>query len=104
MKLRAKYQYDKKNSCIEILEIPYTTNIEAINKTDCRFAEFGKVEAANRACHAYGDAEIRVCDIDKIFALVKAGKLKDITDVRDETDLNGLKIAIDIKKSANSAI
>ena len=69
MKLRAKYQYDKKNSCIEILEIPYTTNIEAI--------------------------------IDKIFALVKAGKLKDITDVRDETDLNGLKIAIDIKKSAN---
>lgn len=69
VKLRAKYQYDPKNSCIEILEIPYTTNIEAI--------------------------------IDKIYALVKAGKLKDITDVRDETDLNGLKIAIDVKKSTN---
>ena len=33
-----------------------------LDKTDCRFAEFGKVEAANRACHAYGDAEIRVCE------------------------------------------
>ena len=39
--------------------------------------------------------------IDKIHALAKAGKLKDITDVRDETDLKGLKIAIDIKKSAD---
>ena len=40
--------------------------------------------------------------IDKIHALVKGGKLKEITDVRDETDLKGLKIAIDIKKSANA--
>ncbi|MCL2855480.1 MAG: DNA topoisomerase (ATP-hydrolyzing) subunit A [Defluviitaleaceae bacterium] len=39
--------------------------------------------------------------IDKIHALVKAGKFKEITDVRDETDLKGLKIAIDIKKSAD---
>ncbi len=28
--LRSKYKYDKKNSCIDITEIPYTTNIEAI--------------------------------------------------------------------------
>ncbi|MBR5468651.1 MAG: topoisomerase IV [Firmicutes bacterium] len=68
-KLRAKYNFDKKNSCIEITEIPYSTNIESI--------------------------------IDKIIALVKAGKIKDITDVRDETDLNGLKIAIDVRKSTN---
>jgi DNA gyrase subunit A len=40
--------------------------------------------------------------IDKIVALVKAGKVRDITDVRDETDLQGLKIAIDIKKSADA--
>jgi len=40
--------------------------------------------------------------IDKIHALVKSGKLKEITDVRDETNLKGLKIAIDIKKSANA--
>jgi len=40
--------------------------------------------------------------IDKIHALVKGGKLREITDVRDETDLKGLKIAIDIKKSANA--
>ena len=39
--------------------------------------------------------------IDKITALVKAGKIKDITDIRDETDLNGLKIAIDIRRSTD---
>ena len=67
-KIRSKYRYDAKNSCIEVYEIPYTTNIESI--------------------------------IDKIIQLIKAGKIRDITDIRDETDLNGLKIAIDIKKSA----
>ncbi|MCL2224703.1 MAG: topoisomerase IV [Defluviitaleaceae bacterium] len=40
--------------------------------------------------------------MDKIVALVKAGKIRDINDVRDETDLQGLKITIDIKKSANA--
>lgn len=69
VKLRAKYRYDKKDNCIEVYEIPYTTNIEAI--------------------------------VDKIIALVKAGKIKDITDVRDESDLNGLKIAIDLKRGTN---
>lgn len=67
VKVRAKYHYDEKNNCIEVYEIPYTTNIESI--------------------------------MDKIFALVKSGKIRDITDVRDETDLNGLKIAIDVKKN-----
>jgi DNA gyrase subunit A len=67
-KVRAKYRYDKKNSCIEIFEIPYTTTTEAI--------------------------------IDSIIELVKSGKIKDINDVRDETDLDGLKITIDIRKSA----
>jgi DNA gyrase subunit A len=37
--------------------------------------------------------------IDTIIDLVKNGKIKDITDVRDETDLNGLKITLDIRKS-----
>ena len=68
-KLRARYRYDKKNSCIEVYEIPYTTTVEAI--------------------------------IDKVVALVKSGKIRDITDIRDETDLRGLKITIDIKKSAD---
>ncbi len=67
-KIRAKYRYDKKNSCIEIFEIPYTTTCEAI--------------------------------IDKIIEIVKSGKVKDIVDIRDETDLNGLKLTLDIKKSA----
>lgn len=69
LKLRAKYRFDEKQHCIEIFEIPYTTNIESI--------------------------------IDKIISLVKSGKIRDITDVRDETDLNGLKITIDVKKGTN---
>lgn len=68
-KLRGKYRFDKKNSLIEIYEIPYTTTVEAI--------------------------------IDKIISLVKLNKIKEINDIRNETDKNGLKIAIDIKKSAN---
>ncbi len=68
-KVRAKYNYDKQNSCIEIVEIPYTTSAEAI--------------------------------IDSIINLVKSGRVKDISDVRDETDLDGLKITLDIKKSAD---
>lgn len=68
-KVRAKYNYDKKNHCIDIVEIPYTTTAEAI--------------------------------IDKIAELVKGGKIKEINDVRDETDLSGLKITIDIKKSTD---
>lgn len=68
-KLRSKYKFDKKNHCIEIYEIPYSTTSEAI--------------------------------IDKIIELVKAGKTKDITDIRDETDLNGLKITLDLKRNAD---
>ncbi len=68
-KMRAKYKFDKQNSCIEIVEIPYSTTSEAI--------------------------------IDKIIECVKTGKTKEISDVRDESDKTGLKITIDIKKSAN---
>ncbi len=68
-KVRAKYKYDKQNSCIEIYEIPYTTASESI--------------------------------IDAVIELVKSGRIKDITDVRDETDLEGLKITLDIRKSAD---
>lgn len=39
--------------------------------------------------------------IDDITDGVKKGKLKEITDVRDETDLGGLKIAIEYKTSAD---
>jgi len=39
--------------------------------------------------------------IDKIASLIKANKIKDINDVRDETDLNGLRITLDIKRGAN---
>ena len=36
--------------------------------------------------------------IDKIVELVKNGKMREIADIRDETDLSGLKIAIDLKR------
>lgn len=38
---------------------------------------------------------------DKIVELAKAGKVKEISYIRDESDLNGLKIAIDIKKGVD---
>lgn len=68
-KVRAKYEYDKKNKCIEIKEIPYTASVEAI--------------------------------IEKIVDLVKGGKIKEISDIRDETDLHGLKLTIDLKRGAD---
>lgn len=68
-KVRSKYSYIKKENCIEITEIPYTTTVEAI--------------------------------IDKIEELVKAGKIKEISDVRDETDLSGLKLTIDLKRGTD---
>ncbi len=39
--------------------------------------------------------------IDKIIDLIKAGKIKEITDIRDETDKNGLKITLDVKKTTD---
>ena len=36
--------------------------------------------------------------MDKIVELVKAGKLKEISDLRDETDLQGLKLTLDLKR------
>ncbi len=37
--------------------------------------------------------------IEKVVEMMKAGKVKEILDIRDETDLQGLKIAIDYRKS-----
>ncbi|MBP5363590.1 MAG: topoisomerase IV [Ruminococcus sp.] len=38
---------------------------------------------------------------DKIIELVKSGKIREISDVRDETDINGLKLAIDLKRGTD---
>ncbi len=69
IKVRGRYEYDKKNNCIDIFEIPYTTTVEAI--------------------------------IEKIVELIKGGKLKEVSDIRDETDKMGLKITIDLKKGTD---
>ena len=39
--------------------------------------------------------------LDKVAELVKAGKLREVADMRDETDLNGLKLAIDLRRGAD---
>ena len=39
--------------------------------------------------------------IDKVAELIKAGKIKEINDMRDETDLSGLKLAIDLKRGVD---
>ena len=39
--------------------------------------------------------------LDNLAELVKAGKAKEISDVRDETDLNGLKLTIELKRAAD---
>lgn len=69
VRVRAVYDYDKSNNCIEVTQIPYSTSIEAI--------------------------------ISKVIELVKAGKLKEINDIRNETDLKGLKITIDLKRGTD---
>ncbi len=38
--------------------------------------------------------------IDKIVELVKGGKMREVADIRDETDLSGLKIAVDLKRAS----
>ena len=39
--------------------------------------------------------------INSVVDLVKAGKIKDINDIRDETDIKGLRLTIDLKKGAD---
>ncbi len=68
-KMRAKYEYVKKNNCIDVLEIPYSSSIEAIMK--------------------------------KAADMIKTGKLREVTDVRDAIDLNGFKLTFDLKKDAD---
>ena len=69
IKLRAKYEYDKSQNCIDILSIPSSTTCEVI--------------------------------IEKVIDLVKQGKVKEISDIRDETGIDGLKITIDLKRGVD---
>ena len=68
-KMRAKYEYVKKENCIDVLEIPYSSCIETIMK--------------------------------KATDMIKSGKLREVSDVRDAIDLNGFKLTFDLKKDAN---
>ncbi len=39
--------------------------------------------------------------MDKVAELIKSGKIKEIADMRDETDLGGLKLTIDLKRGVD---
>jgi DNA gyrase subunit A len=69
VKIRARYNFDKTQNCIDILQIPYSTSIELI--------------------------------MNRIAELVKDGKLKEVVDFRDEIDLNGFKLTIDLRKGTD---
>ncbi len=69
VRMRARYVFDKENSCIEIIQIPYSTTIELI--------------------------------MAKLTTLYKDGKIKEITDFRDEIDLNGFKLTIDVRRGTD---
>ncbi len=71
-KMRSKYEYVKKDNCIDVLEIPYSSCIESIKK--------------------------------KATDMIKIGKLREVTDVRDAIDLNGFKLTFDLKKDADPEI
>ncbi len=71
-KMRASYEYDKKENCINITEIPYSSSMESI--------------------------------IKKATEMIKLGKLREVSDVRDEIDLSGFKLAFDLKKDSNPEI
>ncbi len=67
--LRSRYEYDRSQNCIDILQIPYSTSIELIQK--------------------------------RLTDLMKEGKLKEVSDFRDEIDLNGFKLTIDLRRGAD---
>ncbi len=69
VRLRARYVFDKQHNCIDIIQIPYSTTIEAILKS-------------------VGD-------------LVKEGKIREITDYRDEIDLSGFKLTLDVRRGTD---
>lgn len=68
-KVRSRYTYDKSANCIDITQIPPTTNVEVI--------------------------------VEKVIDLVKQNKVREISDIRDETGLNGLKVTIDLKRGVD---
>ena len=47
VKMRAKYEYNKKNNCIDVLEIPYPSSIESIMKKAKDMIKSGKLREVN---------------------------------------------------------
>lgn len=69
IRVRARYQYNASENCIDILQIPYSTTIEDI--------------------------------MEKIAELIKSGRIKEISDVRDAIDLNGFKLTLELRRNTD---
>ncbi len=69
LRMRATYEYKKKENIIEILSLPYSSNAESV--------------------------------IKKTADLIKTGKLREVVDARDATELNGFKLIIELKRDAD---
>ena len=69
VKIRSRYNYDKEQNSIDIIQIPYSTSIELI--------------------------------LNKISELVKEGRLKEVVDFRDEIDLSGFKLTLDLRRGVD---
>ena len=72
-KMQARYNYDKARNAIDIIDIPYSSCIEAI--------------------------------IKKSTEMIKSGKLREVTDVRDSVDISASRLlTYDLKKDANPEV
>lgn len=80
-----------------------TSDIDSVYETGR-----GSIKVQSKWEYIKGDNLIEVTQIpptttveaimDKVADLVKQGKVKEINDMRDETDLNGLKLTFDLKR------
>ncbi len=101
---------------MEILKAPEfsTGGLLVYDKDNIREVyETGRGSIKLRSKYTYDKAEncIEVTEIpytttlekirETIIQLVKDGKIKEITDVRDEIDINGFKMAIDLKRGTD---
>lgn len=115
---KAAVSYIKNPDCDLLAEIPapdFTTGGEIIvdNNEMRKIYETGRGSFKIRSKWHYDKKEnlIEVTQIpytttieaiiDKIADLVKNGKIREISDIRDEADLNGLKIAIELKRGTD---
>lgn len=110
------YMKDENTDLLEIMPAPdFSLGADIIYNPDemRKIYETGRGSFKMRAKYSYDKSNncIEITEIPysttseaiigKIMELLKANKLREISDARDETDLDGFKIAIDLKRGVN---